>query len=122
MYVHRFLTYSINGRALSNEAVSLDDLFILYCMVNKQLIQLGRFVQWRLWLISDSVTGAICVGGIITKLAQFYGVDLDVLHPTKPILLDDTFLKHSKQFTSINEALVWKHDLGESEHIDALFQ
>ena len=44
-YVHRFLTYSINGRSLSNEVVSLDDLFILYCMVNKELIQLGRFVQ-----------------------------------------------------------------------------
>ena len=121
-YVHRFLTYSINGRALSNESISLDDLFILYCMVNKEPIQLGRFVQWRLWLISDSVTGAICVGGIVTKLAQYFGVDLDALHPTKPILLDDTFLKHSKQFTSINEAWVWKHDLGESEHIDALFQ
>ena len=63
-------------------------------------------MQWRLWLISDSVIGAICVGGIVTKLAQFYEVDLDALHPTKPILLDDTFLKHSKQFTSLNEALV----------------
>ena len=53
-------------------------------------------MQWRLWLISDSTTGAICVGGIVTKLTQFYGVDLDALHPTKPILHDDTFLKHSK--------------------------
>ena len=65
-------------------------------MVNKEPIQLGRFVQWRLWLISNSITGAICLGGIVTKLAQFYGVDLYALHPTKPILLDDTFLKHSK--------------------------
>ena len=91
-------------------------------MVNKEPIQLGWFVQWRLWLISDSTSGAICVGGIVSKLAQFYGVDLDALHPTKPILLDFTFLRNSKQFTSINEAWVWKHDLGESEHIDALFQ
>ena len=43
-YVHRFLTYSINGRALSNESISLYDLFILYCMVNKEPIQLRRFV------------------------------------------------------------------------------
>ena len=43
-YVHRFLTYSITGRALSNEVVSLDDLLILYFMMNKEPIQLGRFV------------------------------------------------------------------------------
>ena len=79
-------------------------------------------MQWRLWLISDSITGAICVVGIVTKIAQFYGIDLDALHQTKPMLLDDTFIKHSKKFTSINEVWVWKHDLGESEHIDALFK
>ena len=43
-YAHHFLTYSINGRAMSNKALSLDDLFILYCMVHKELIALGRFV------------------------------------------------------------------------------
>ena len=38
------------------------------------------------------------------------------------MILDDTFIKHSKQFTSINEVWVWKHDLGESEYIDTLFK
>ena len=65
-------------------------------MIHKEPIQLERFVQWRLWLISDSVTDAICVGGIFTKLALFYGIDLDALHPTKPMLLNDTFIKNSK--------------------------
>ena len=47
-YVHCFLTYSINSRALYNENLSLDDLFILCCMMHNEPIVLGRFVQWRL--------------------------------------------------------------------------
>lgn len=40
-YDHWFLTYSINGRALSNENFSLDDLFILHCLVDNEPITLG---------------------------------------------------------------------------------
>ena len=43
-YLHRFITYSINGRALSNEVVSFDDLFILYCLVHDEKIALRRFL------------------------------------------------------------------------------
>ena len=44
------------------------------------------------------------------------------MQPTKPILLNESFIKNSKQFTSINEVWVWKHDLRASEHLDALLQ
>ena len=43
-YLHRFISYSINARALSNEVVSLDDLFILNCLVKNEKIALGRFL------------------------------------------------------------------------------
>ena len=86
-YLHRFISYSINARAMSNEVVSLDDLFILYCLVKNEKIALGRFLQWRLWLISDSLVRAIGIGGIVTKLAQFFRIDLQNLPSIKPILL-----------------------------------
>ena len=47
-YLHRFITYSINARAMSNEVVSLDDLFILNFRVKNEKIALGRFLQWRI--------------------------------------------------------------------------
>ena len=91
-YLHRFNSYSMNARAMSNEVVSLDDLFILYCLIKDKKIALGRFLQWRLWLISDSLVGAICIGGIVTKIAQFYKIDLHSLPSIKHILLDETFI------------------------------
>ena len=47
-YLHRFISYSINARAMSNEVVSLDDIFILNCLVKNEKITLGRFLQWRI--------------------------------------------------------------------------
>ena len=70
----------------------------------------------------NSYSGAICIGGIVTKLARFYRIALDPLPSTPPVLLDDTFIKNSKQFISINEVWVWTHDIGESEHMNAIFQ
>ena len=91
---------------MSNEVVSLDDLFILNCLVKNEKITLGRFLQWRIWLISDSLVGAICIGGIVTKLAQFFGVDVQNLPSIKPLFLDETFIRNSKQFTLLNKKWV----------------
>ena len=38
------------------------------------------------------------------------------------MLLDETFIRNSKQFTSLNKKWIWKHDLGEHENVEALFQ
>ena len=107
---------------MSNEVVSLDDLFILNCLVKNEKIALGRFLQWRIWLISDSFVGAICIGGVVTKLAQFFRIDVQNLLSIKPLLLDETFIRNSKQFTLLNKKWVWKHDLGDHENMEALFQ
>ena len=88
---------------MSNEVVRLDDLFILNCLVKNEPIALGRFIQWRLWLVSDSVVGAICIGGIITRLAQFFGVDVSKIPSIKPISLGEAFIQNSKQFTLMNK-------------------
>ena len=107
---------------MSNEVVSFDNLFILNCLVKNENIILGRFLQWRLWLISDSLVGVICIGGAVTKIAQFYRIDLHSLPSIKPMLLDETFIQNSKQFTSLNKKWVWKHDLGDHENVEVLFQ
>ena len=90
------ISYSINARATSNEVVSFDDLFILYCLVEDENIALGRFLQWRLWLISDSLVGTICISGVVTKIAQFYKIDLHSLPSLKFMLFYETFIINSK--------------------------
>ena len=60
-YVHNFLTYTFNSRGQSNEVISLDDIFILHYLVNDEHIVLGRFLQWRLWLVIDSVSGVFAL-------------------------------------------------------------
>ena len=86
-YLHHFISYSINARAMSNEVVSFDDIFILYYLVKDEKITLERFLQWRFWLISDSLVGVICIGGVVTKIAQFYRIDLHSLPSLKPCFL-----------------------------------
>ena len=121
-YLHRFISYSINARAMSNEVVSLDDLFILQCLIKNEKIALGRFLQWRIWLISDSLVSAICIGGVVTKLAQFFRIDVQNISSIKPLFLDETFIRNSKQFTHLNKKWVWKHDLSDQASVEALFK
>lgn len=75
-----------------NEVVSLDDRFILNYLIKNEQIPLGRFIEWRLCLVSDSVVGDICIGGIITRLAQFFRVDVSKLRSIKPLSLDKAFI------------------------------
>ena len=79
-------------------------------MVDDDQIVLGKILQWRLWLVSDSISSSICIGGIMTKLANFYGLQLDNLECIPVILLNNTFVKNSKQLSFMENKWVWKGD------------
>ena len=38
------------------------------------------------------------------------------------MFLDESFIRNSKQFTSLNKKWVWMHDLGDHKNMEALFQ
>ena len=38
------------------------------------------------------------------------------------MLLHESFIKNSKQFTSLNKNWIWKYDLGNNENVEALFK
>ena len=97
-YVHRFITYSFHARGLSNEAIYFDDLYLIRCFVENEEVELGRWLQWRLWLLSDSVSGSSCVGGIITKIANYFEIPLNNIPSIPPSFLDENLLKNSRQF------------------------
>ena len=72
-------------------------------MVDDDQIAFGRILQWRLWLVNDSVSGSICIGGIVTKLVTFYGIQLDSLKCIPPVLFEDTFVNKKV----VREMMLW---------------
>ena len=105
-YIHRFITYSFNARGMSNEVVSFDDLFLLNCILNNKEVALGRWLQWRLWLISDSVSGAICIGDIVSRIAQHFGISLKSSESIPYSILDEKFIKNSNKFKKMNNLFI----------------
>ena len=97
-YIQKFLTYFINARGKSHKAIIFDDLFLLHCMVNNEQIELGKVLQRTLWLLSDSASGNICIGSLITKLAYHFRINTSNLNTIPSNLLDSIFIKNSKQF------------------------
>ena len=71
-----------------------------------------------LWLVSDSVNGAICIGGIITKITQHFKINPDRLKSIPYSLFDEKFLKNSNQFKKVNNLYVWKSQKAIKEEHD----
>ena len=102
-YIQRFLAYSINARGLSHESISFDDLYLLHCIVDDINLDMGRIFQWKLWLISDSISGNICIGAYVTKIAHHFGINTSSLDSIPSLLLDNSFIKNCRKFTRMNE-------------------
>ena len=102
---------------MSNEAISFDDLYLLKCHLNNEEVALGRWLQWRISLISDNVSRSICIGGIISRIAQYFGIALDHFDSTPYSLIDKKFIRNSNQFKKVNNLFVWKNEEAvEEEH------
>ena len=69
-------------------------------------------------MISDSIISAICIGQIITKIAQHFKINLDRLESIPYSLLDEKFLKNFNQFKKVNNLYVWKNEEATKEEHD----
>ena len=69
-------------------------------------------------MISDSVSGSICIGGIISRIAQYFGIALDCFNSTAYSLLDEKFIRNSNQFKKVNNLYVWKNEEAIKEEHD----
>ena len=61
-------------------------------------------------MISDSVSGSICIGGIVSRIAQHFGISLKTSESIPYSLLDEKFIKNSNQFKKVNNLFIWKND------------
>ena len=68
-------------------------------------------------MISDSVSGSICIGGIVSRIAQYFGIELDHFDSIPYSLLDEKFIRNSNQFKKVNNLFVWMNEEAiEEEH------
>ena len=66
---------------------------------------------------SDNVSGSICIGGIVSRIAQYFGIALDHFDSTPYSFLDEKFIRNSNQFKKVNTLFVWKNEEAiEEEH------
>ena len=105
-YIHHFITYTFNPRGLSNEVVSFDDLYLLNYLLNNEEVALGCWLQWRIWLISDNVSGSICISGIVSRIAQYFSITLDHFDSSPYSLLDEKFICNANQFKKVNNLFI----------------
>ena len=68
-------------------------------------------------MISDSVSGSICIGSIVSRIAQYFGIALNPQEYIPYSLLDEKFIKNSNQFKKVNNLFMWKNEEAmEEEH------
>ena len=72
-YLHRVMSLSIFGRGESTGVVSRVELFFLWAMTNGVQVNTGAWFLKHLLHVAKSPTGKICVGGLLTAVAQHFG-------------------------------------------------
>ena len=61
-------------------------------------------------MISDSVSGSICISGIVSRIDQYFSIALDRFDSTPYSLLNEKFIRNSNQFKKVNNLFVWKNE------------
>ena len=74
-YLHNLLAHSISGRSQSTGSMTRQDLFYLYCIVERVHCHLGfAFAHYVMNLVTRSRIKAITAGAFITRIARSVGV------------------------------------------------
>ena len=72
--------------------------------------------------MSDSVSRSLWVGGIITKIANYFGITLKNFLSMPPPFLDENLLKNSRKFKHVRGLQVWKNEEGDDDVGEELAQ
>ena len=72
-YFHMILAYTLFGKAESDNNVSRDELFIMFCVFQSRPVNGATFMFDILCRISRADYGPILIGGLVTKIADAMG-------------------------------------------------
>ncbi|XP_020273363.1 uncharacterized protein LOC109848329 [Asparagus officinalis] len=84
-YLQRLMANTIFGRGESVSVFRDTEVFLLYCLVNRMVVDVGYFLAKQLEKIGKSSVGDIVVGGMITILAERMNLSFTHLPIEKPI-------------------------------------
>ena len=72
-YAQKWLAYTLFCRGDSTGVATQRELYLLYGMANKELINIAAFAADHLKRVANAATGDISVGGMITQIADYLG-------------------------------------------------
>ena len=71
------MSHSLFSRKEGDAVVTINELNILYCMVNDRKLDLCHAIAIKLRDVANKMSGAIKVGGMVTTLAKYLGFDVE---------------------------------------------
>ena len=75
-YLQRLMSHSLFSRKEGDAVVTINELNILYCMVNDRKLDLCHAIAIKLRDVANKMSGEIKVGGMVTTLAKYLGFDV----------------------------------------------
>ena len=76
-YLHRLMSHSLFSRKEGFTVVTINELNILYCMINDRKLDLCHAITIKLRDVANKISGEIKVGGMVTTLAKYLGFDVE---------------------------------------------
>ena len=76
-YLHRLMSHSLFLRKEGDAVVTINELNILYCMINDRKLDLCHAIAIKLRDVANKIYGAIKVGGMVTTLAKYLGFHVE---------------------------------------------
>lgn len=75
-YIHRVMACSIFARGETG-TIRADELFCLWAMVNELPVNTCHYMLEHLAFVAEQTKGQVAVGGIVTYIAEKFGVDIN---------------------------------------------
>ena len=69
-YFHHILAFTFFGKPINRLSVSRDELFIIYCAFQSRPVIGASFMIANMSAIAQCTHGPICVGGLVTMIAE----------------------------------------------------
>ena len=76
-YLHRLMSHSLFSRKEWDVVVTINELNILYYIVNDRKLDLFHAIAIKLRDVANKISGAIKVGGMVTTLSKYLGFNME---------------------------------------------
>lgn len=107
---HRFMAHTIFGRGEGGEnSASKKEVIFLCAALEGHPVCSAGFLMQHLSLTGNKLTGEIAIGGLVTRIARHFGIDLDQRRDgILPLPIGITLLQKMKLLYSYRDIWYWE--------------